>query len=60
MKKGIKALLPIIGIILSTLGFLNIIGFDIVLSALVLIIGVSTILNGYYLYQKNKDWEREV
>ena len=57
MKKGIKTLLPIVSIILLVLGLFNIIDSDIALSIAVLIGGVSSILNGYYSYVKNKQRE---
>lgn len=57
MKKGIKTLLPIVSIILLVLGLFNIIDSDVALSIAVLICGVSGILDGYFLYVKNKKKE---
>lgn len=57
MKIWIEKLLPIISIVLLVLGLLNIIDLDIALSIAVLICGVSSILNGYSLYLKNKKKE---
>lgn len=54
MKKGIKTLLPIVSIILLVLGLFNIIDSDVTLSIVVLISGLSSILNGYSLYSKEK------
>lgn len=53
MKKVLKTLLPSISIILLVLGLLNIIDSDLALSIAVLIIGVSSILNGYFSYVKD-------
>lgn len=57
MKKGIKTLLPIVSIILLVLGLFNIIDSNIALLIAVLIGGVSSILNGYSLYVKEKKRE---
>lgn len=57
MKKGIKTLLPIVSIILLVLGLFNIIDSDVALLIAVLISGVSSILNGYSLYVKEKKRE---
>lgn len=57
MEKGIKILLPVISIILLVLGLFNIIDLDVALSISVLMGGVSSILNGYSLYVKNKKKE---
>lgn len=52
MKKGIMTLLPIISITLLVLGLFNIIDLDIAMSIVVLIGGISSILNGYSSYAK--------
>lgn len=57
MKKGIKTLLAIVSIILLVLGLFNIIDSDVALSIAVLIGGVSSILNGYSSYVKEKKKE---
>ena len=57
MKSWIEKLLPIISIILLVLGLFKIIDSYIALSVAVLIGGVSSILNGYSLYIKNKKKE---
>ena len=57
MKSYIEKLLPIISIIILVLGLFKIIDSDIALSISVIIGGVSTILNGYSLYVKNKKKE---
>ncbi len=57
MKKFIKILLPIASIILLVLGLFKIIDLDVALSIAVLIGGVSSILNGYSLYVKDKKKE---
>ena len=57
MKSWIGKLLPIISIIILVLGLFKIIDSDIALSIAVIIGGVSTILNGYSLYIKNKKKE---
>ena len=57
MKSCIEKLLPIISIILLVLGLFKIIDSYIALSVAVLIGGVSSILNGYSLYIKNKKKE---
>ena len=57
MKKVSKTVLPIVSIILLVLGLFNIIDSDVALSIAVLIGGVSSILNGYSSYVKNKKRE---
>ncbi len=57
MQKVVKTLLPIVSIILLVLGLFNIIDSNIALSSAVLISGLSSILNGYYLYVKEKKKE---
>ena len=57
MKSYIEKLLPIISIIILVLGLFKIIDSDIALSIALIIGGVSTILNGYSLYIKNKKKE---
>lgn len=57
MKKIIKTSLPIVSIILLVLGLFNIIDLDIALSIAVLISGLSSLLNGYYLYAEEKKKE---
>ncbi|HDO9489880.1 TPA: hypothetical protein P5P23_003891 [Clostridioides difficile] len=57
MKKVSKTLLPIVSIILLVLGIFNIIDSDIALSIAVLICGMSSVLNGYSSYVKNKKRE---
>lgn len=57
MKKFIKTLLPIVSIILLVLGLFKIMDLDVALSIVVLIGGVSSILNGYSLYLKDKKKE---
>ena len=50
MNKVIKKLLPIVSIILLSLGLFNIIALDTALLIVVSISGLSTILSGYSLY----------
>ena len=57
MKKVIKILLPIVSIILLVLGLFNVINFDTAISIALIINGISSILNGYYDYKKNKKRE---
>lgn len=54
MKKGINTLLSIISIILLVLALFNIIDSDVALSIVVLISGLLSILNGYYLCIKER------
>ena len=54
MKSCIEKLLPIISVIILALGLFKIMDSGIALSIAVIIGGVSTILNGYSLYVKNK------
>ena len=56
MKSCIEKLLPIISVIILALGLFKIMDSGIALSIAV-IGGVSTILNGYSLYVKNKKKE---
>ena len=58
MKSCIEKLLPIISVIILALGLFKIMDSGIALSIAVIIGGVSTILNGYSLYVKNKKKER--
>lgn len=50
MNKVIKKLLPIVSIVLLSLGLFNIIALDTALLIVVSISGLSTILSGYSLY----------